>query len=204
MTRVRRGCLVGLAGLAMAATGRPRRPGPGADDRAIGPDAERNRQHDPRIDPVAPGTDAGRRSGRCRDPAGPRRAVAEPAGAFGTARADRGHDAGGVYQGPRRAGGSPRLSRCPHREPPFYGRLELPSGPEDDGPPNGLTHRPVAGPVRPPEPRPAIPVPGDSPGSCRRPDRQPARQSHLLRRQPVDPVWQLQHRAGRPARPSTT
>jgi outer membrane protein, heavy metal efflux system len=46
---------------------------------------------------------------------------------------------GGVYQGPqtRRTIGAPQPLPAPR--PALYGRLELPSGPQDDGPPDGLT-----------------------------------------------------------------
>ena len=47
---------------------------------------------------------------------------------------------GGVYQGPRDEPGDRRTSAAAaHRDRRLYGRLELPSGPEDDGPPDGLT-----------------------------------------------------------------
>jgi cobalt-zinc-cadmium efflux system outer membrane protein len=46
---------------------------------------------------------------------------------------------GGTYQGPRTTRGIAAPQPLPAPKPPFYGRLEMPSGPEDDGPPDGLT-----------------------------------------------------------------
>ncbi|MGP0069486.1 MAG: TolC family protein [Isosphaeraceae bacterium] len=46
---------------------------------------------------------------------------------------------GGVYQGPRVGRGIVAPQPLPAARPALYGRLELPSGPEDDGPPDGLT-----------------------------------------------------------------
>ena len=46
---------------------------------------------------------------------------------------------GGTYQGPQRNQGIVAPQPLPAPKPPFYGRLEMPSGPQEDGPPQGLT-----------------------------------------------------------------
>jgi cobalt-zinc-cadmium efflux system outer membrane protein len=46
---------------------------------------------------------------------------------------------GGVYQGPTTGRGVVAPLPLPVPKPLSYGRLEMPSGPEEDGPPNGLT-----------------------------------------------------------------
>jgi cobalt-zinc-cadmium efflux system outer membrane protein len=46
---------------------------------------------------------------------------------------------GGVYQGPPPRRGIAAPEPLPTPKPPFYGTFELPKGPEEEGPPNGLT-----------------------------------------------------------------
>ena len=46
---------------------------------------------------------------------------------------------GGTYQGPPPSRGIAAPQPLPVPQPPFYGTLELPTGPEDEGPPTGLT-----------------------------------------------------------------
>jgi cobalt-zinc-cadmium efflux system outer membrane protein len=46
---------------------------------------------------------------------------------------------GGAYQGPPPSRGIAAPQPLPVPQPPFYGTLELPKGPEDEGPPSGLT-----------------------------------------------------------------
>jgi cobalt-zinc-cadmium efflux system outer membrane protein len=46
---------------------------------------------------------------------------------------------GGAYQGPPPSRGIAAPQPIPVPRPPFYGTLELPKGPEDEGPPEGLT-----------------------------------------------------------------
>lgn len=46
---------------------------------------------------------------------------------------------GGAYQGPRAATGVVAPQPLPVPQPPFYGTLEVGEGPEDPGPPDGLT-----------------------------------------------------------------
>jgi cobalt-zinc-cadmium efflux system outer membrane protein len=46
---------------------------------------------------------------------------------------------GGIYQGPRAAVGVAAPQPLPVPQPPFYGTLEVGEGPEDPGPPDGLT-----------------------------------------------------------------
>ena len=95
----------------------------------------------PGFNAFAPGADAGVERWAIRHAAGPRRDVLWSARAVGAAGSDVDHDAGRSV--PRAAAklraSSPR-SRCPRREPPFYGTLEIPKEEEgDEGPPDGLT-----------------------------------------------------------------
>ncbi len=46
---------------------------------------------------------------------------------------------GGAYQGPPQGRGITAPQPLPAPRPPAYGRFELPSGPQSDGPPDGLT-----------------------------------------------------------------
>ena len=46
---------------------------------------------------------------------------------------------GGTYQGPPPSRGIAAPQPLPVPQPPFYGTLELPKGPEEEGPPQGLT-----------------------------------------------------------------
>ena len=46
---------------------------------------------------------------------------------------------GGPTRAPSGTRRSPPLSRCRRRKPPFYGRLEMPQRPQEDGPAQGLT-----------------------------------------------------------------
>ena len=46
---------------------------------------------------------------------------------------------GGTYQGPQRNLGIAAPQPLPVPQPPFYGTLEVANGPEDQGPPDGLT-----------------------------------------------------------------